>query len=90
MELVKWYPHPKLLNSFAASYRLLITSTHFIVVERLASVWRANEKKVWTLAISEDCREFREYYDDIQEKISQISVLDELLAGMCTYIALCM
>ena len=32
--------------------------------------------------MSDDCREFNDYYDSIQEKISHISVLDELLAGM--------
>ena len=52
------------------------------VVERLASIWRASEKEVMTLTLPDDCIEFKEYYDGVQEKISQISVLDELLAGL--------
>lgn len=57
---------------------------YLFIVERFASVWRANDKDVMKLSIPEDCTEFREYYDAVQEKISQISVLDELLAGMFT------
>ena len=33
----------------------------------------------------DDCRDFTNYYDGVQEKISRISVLDELLAGMFEY-----
>ena len=51
-------------------------------MERLASVWRASEKDVMTLTLPGDCKEFKEYYDGMQEKIHHISVLDELLAGM--------
>ena len=55
-------------------------------VERLASLWRASEKEVMT----EDCAEFKEYYDDVQDKIGQISILDELLAGAYhTYMYTC-
>ena len=59
-------------------------------VERLASLWRANDKEVMTLTIPEDCVGFKSY-DALQEKISQLSILDELLSGMvCTsYTAIC-
>ena len=50
-------------------------------VERLASLWRTGEQDVMTLAIPDDCKEFRDYYDDIQDKISKLSVVDGLLAG---------
>ena len=50
-------------------------------VERLASIWRANRKDVLDLAIPDNCKEFREYYDTLQAEISKLSVLDELLAG---------
>lgn len=60
-------------------------SLSVMLVERLASLWRANPKELWTLAIPEDCREFKEYYDSVQEKIGEISVLDELLAGMLRF-----
>ena len=50
-------------------------------VERLATIWRASEKEVMKLTLPEDCIEFKEYYDDVQEKIDHISILDELLAG---------
>jgi len=30
----------------------------------------------------ENCREFLDYYDALQEQISQLSVMDELLTGM--------
>ena len=39
-------------------------------VERLASLWRANDKEVMTLTIPEDCEGFKSYYDALQEKIS--------------------
>lgn len=45
-------------------------------------MWRASDKKLMVLAIPENCKEFRDYYDNVQENICQISVLDELLAGM--------
>ena len=51
-------------------------------VDRLASLWRASDKEVLTLTIPAGCKEFQDYYDDLQEKIAQITVLDELLAGM--------
>ena len=51
-------------------------------IDRLASLWRANDKEVMTLTIPEDCEDFKSYYDALQEKISQLSVLDELLSGM--------
>ena len=51
-------------------------------VEHLASLWRANNKEVMTLTIPEDCVGFKSYYDALQEKISQLSILDELLSGM--------
>ena len=51
-------------------------------VDRLASLWRASDKEILTLTIPAGCKEFRDYYDDLQEKIAQITVLDELLAGM--------
>ena len=51
-------------------------------VERLASLWRANDKEVMTLTIPEDCEGFKSYYDALQEMISQLSILDELLSGM--------
>jgi len=35
-----------------------------------------------TLAIPENCREFSDYFDTLQEQISQLSVMDELLTGM--------
>ena len=35
-----------------------------------------------TLAIPEHCREFSDYYDALQEQISQLSVMEELLTGM--------
>ena len=53
-----------------------------ILVDLLASVWKADAKNVWMLTIPDDCKkEFQDYFDDIQEKISQISILDDLLAG---------
>ena len=39
-------------------------------------------KDVMTLTIPENCKEFTDYYDALQEKICHISVLDELLAGI--------
>ncbi len=51
------------------------------LVDRLASVWR-DDDKVWSLTIPQDCQEFTEYYDSVQEKLTQIAVLDELIAGM--------
>jgi tetrahydromethanopterin S-methyltransferase subunit G len=39
------------------------------------------------LTIPDDCKEFQAYFDDIQEKISRISVLDDLLAGSTTNIS---
>lgn len=35
-----------------------------------------------TLTIPENCEGFKSYYDALQEKISQLSILDELLSGM--------
>ena len=67
---------------------LIAINMHFIV-DQLASVWRASDNDVMTLAIPEDCEEFREYYDALQEKISQLSVRDELLSGMLTSIIWC-
>ena len=55
--------------------------TTVILVDLLASLWRADAKNVWLLTIPDDCKEFQDYFDDIQEKISRISVLDDLLAG---------
>ena len=51
-------------------------------VDKLASLWRASAKEVLTLTIPEQCKEFQDYYDSLQEKIGQVSVLDELLSGM--------
>ena len=45
-------------------------------------MWRESDKDVMTLTIPENCKEFTDYYDALQEKICQISVLDELLAGI--------
>ena len=55
-----------------------------ITVERLASTWRSNDTEVLTMTIPEDCTEFSTYYDSLQNKISHITILDELLAG--TYV----
>ena len=49
---------------------------------RLASLWRDNSTDVLKLTLPKDCEAFYEKYDLIQAKIKQISVLDELLAGM--------
>ena len=56
----------------------------FCAVDRLACLWRASENEVLTLSIPNDCDEFKKYYDTLQEKIGQLSVLDELLSGMYT------
>jgi hypothetical protein len=61
--------------------------TVLILVDLLASLWRADAKIVWMLTIPDDCKEFQAYFDDIQEKISRISVLDDLLAGNTTNIS---
>lgn len=34
------------------------------------------------LTLPDDCKEFQDYYDGIQAKISKLSILDELLAGV--------
>ena len=46
--------------------------TNIPAVERLASIWRANRKDVLDLAIPENCKEFRDYYDSLQAKISKL------------------
>ena len=58
---------------------------HVNLVDLLASLWRADAKIVWMLTIPDDCKEFQDYFDDIQEKISRMSVLDDLLAGNMSY-----
>lgn len=45
------------------------------------SVWKATRDDIMTLKVPPNCKEFRQYYDEVQDKISKISVLDELLAG---------
>ena len=52
-----------------------------ISVERLSSLWRPTSKDITTLSIPENCAEFKDYYDALQEKIGHLSVLDELLSG---------
>lgn len=54
-----------------------------VAVEKFVSVWRATKDDIMILKVPPNCREFREYYDEVQDKISKISVLDELLAGKC-------
>ena len=46
-------------------------------------VWRATKDDTMTLKVPPNCRGIWEYYDEVQENISKISVLDELLAGKC-------
>ena len=50
------------------------------VVDKLASVWRGRSD-VRNLQIPENSPDFQKYYDDIQAKISKLSVVDELLVG---------
>ena len=54
-------------------------------VEKFVLVWRATKDDIMddimTLKVPPNCREFREYYDEVQDKISKISFLDELLEG---------
>ena len=64
--------------------------TIICVVNRLASVWQKNEQDTMTLSVSESDEAFRGYYDSLQDKISQITVLDELLAGMFLHTHLCL
>lgn len=51
------------------------------IVDRLASIWKDKPKEVLHLTIPDCCTEFKEYYDDLQVKISKLTILDELLAG---------
>lgn len=55
--------------------------SRFIAVQRLSSAWKATGKGI-KLTIPHDCVEFQQYYDSLQEKISKLSVIDELMAGM--------
>ena len=57
-------------------------------MERLASLWRNNSTDVLRLTLPKECTAFHEKYDAIQGKFKQISVLDELLAGM-NYVVAC-
>lgn len=57
----------------------------FSAVERFALIWSANQKDIIHLTLPENCREFQDYYDSLQDKIRKLSVLDELLAGTCVF-----
>ena len=59
----------------------LLTGSLFFSAERLSTLWRPTSKDIMTLSIPENCAEFKQYYDSLQEKISHLSVLDELLSG---------
>ena len=63
-------------------YAVIYMYFRFCAVDRLACLWRASENEVLILSIPNNCEEFKKYYDNLQEKISQLSVLDELLSGM--------
>lgn len=69
--------------SFATFDSLELIDNRFTeyLVDRLACLWRASENEVLILSIPNNCEEFKKYYDNLQEKISQLSVLDELLSA---------
>ncbi len=62
-------------------YEMIYCLLHCILVDKLAYLWDESKEDVITLTIPENCKEFKDYYDCLQEKIQQIAIMDELLTG---------
>ena len=54
----------------------------YIVVDRLASMWKSSSTQLLELTIPTDWAVFRDKFNSLQESIAKISVMDELLAGV--------
>ena len=70
------------VNAYTLKLEIQFSVQNISAVERFTSVWRANVKDVMTLELPVHCKEFEDYYDTAQMKISKLAVLDELVAGM--------
>ena len=59
-------------------------------VDRLATLWRSSASDIMEFEIPKNCSTFQKKYNSVQQSIEQISILDELLAGLCVTFRLCM